>query len=267
MGAPGSGKTTALATYLKNGIETFCIFTEPGGVDSILDETRKKGYDLNLLHWAYIPPSSPGWSALRNAGTLANSMSYKELSDLKQGVAKTEMKSLGKLFDLCEDFKCERTGKSFGPIEQLGPKRALCLDSLSGLNHITMQNTVGFKPGPHQGEWGIAMGLEENILLKFNADLSSFFTLTAHITREPDEIIGTSRIVCAALGSKLGPKVPRFFGEAILCTRATKGFFWQTVGDDVDLKNRILPVGKELLPDFTPIVEGYHARVKAAEEK
>jgi len=264
MGAPGSGKTTALATLILNRVRTFVISTEPGGIESLLDEISRKGYDLNLLHWSYVPPASPGWGSLRQAGQLANVMSYEDLSKLKMGVAKDQMKQLGKFFDLCENFKCERTGKEFGPIEKLGPECAVCLDSLSGLNHIVMQNTVGFKPSPHQGEWGIAMGLEENILLKFQADLTSYFICNAHIVREPDEVSGTSKVVAAALGSKLGPRVPRFFGEVVLSKRGAQKFTWRTMDNEADLKNRILPIGQELVPDFTPIVAAYQKRVAAA---
>lgn len=263
MGAPGSGKTTVLKTFLKNGIRLMHCATEPGASDVLLDEIRKDKLDINLYHWCYIPPASPGWKALREAGTLSNALSYKDLSDLKMGVAKSEMKQLGKFFDMCENFICERTGKSFGPIEKLGPEFAIALDSLSGLNHIVMQNTVGFKPGPHQGEWGIAMGLEENILLKWQADLTSFFVCNAHIVREPDEITGTSKVVCAALGSKLGPRIPRFFGETVLSKRSPN-FHWRTLDSEADLKNRVLPVGQEIAPDFTPLVLAYRERVKLA---
>lgn len=264
MGAPGSGKTTALASFLKNGVRLFVISTEPGGIESLLDEVGKKGYDINLLHWHYIPPSSPGWKALREAGTLANSLSYKDLSELKMGVARSQMKQFSKFMDLCENFIDDRTGKAFGPIEKLGPESAVALDSLSGLNHIVMQNTVGFKPSPHQGEWGIAMGIEENVLLQFNAELSSFFVCNSHIVREPDEIAGTSKIVAAALGSKLGPRIPRFFGEAVLSVRGTGTFKWRTVDTGADLKNRVLPLGQEIEPDFTPLIAAYRKRVELA---
>ena len=264
MGAPGSGKTWALSSFLANKIRTFVIFTEPNGPDSFIDAIKKKGLDMELAHWAYLPPASPGWSALRQSGTLANTLSYKDLSELKMGVAKSEMKQLGKLFDLCENFKCDRTGKSYGPIEILGPECAFVIDSLSGLNHITMQNTVGFKPSPHQGEWGIAMGLEENILLKISADITSYFVLNCHISREPDEVVGTTRLFPAALGSKLGPKVPRFFSEHVLSVRTGDKFLWRTMSGEADLKSRILPASQELVPDYTPIIKVYGERVAAA---
>lgn len=266
MGAPGSGKTWSLSTFIANKIRTFVVFTEPTGPDSFIDAIQKQGLDMELAHWSYLPPASPGWSALREAGLLANALSYKDLSELKMGVAKSEMKQFGKLLDLCENFKCDRTGKSYGPIEVFGPECAFVIDSLSGLNHIVMQNSVGFKSSPHQGEWGIAMSLEENIILKISSDITSYFILNCHISREPDELIGTTRLVPAALGSKLGPRIPRFFSEHVLSVRTGDKFLWRTSSGEADLKSRILPVKQELAPDYTPIIKVYGERVEAAKK-
>ena len=37
MGASGSGKTSALTTFIPKGIETFVLVTEPGGAESLVD--------------------------------------------------------------------------------------------------------------------------------------------------------------------------------------------------------------------------------------
>jgi len=263
MGAPASGKTTALSTILKSGVKLFSIVTEPGGVDSLVDAVTKAGLDLNLLHWHYVPPSTPGWKAIRYAGQLANTLSYKDLSDLKMGVAREEQKALGVLFDLCEHMVDQRTGKDLGPIEVLGPSWAIALDSMSGLNDICLQNTVGFKPSPHQGEWGTAMSLENQIINKLCSDLTSYFICNCHLDRVTEEVSLSSKVVCAALGSKLGPKIPRFFGDFVYSQRKESGFTWSTLSNEADLKNRALPVGKDFPPDFTPIITAYNSRIKA----
>lgn len=266
MGAPGSGKTWALSTFLKSGINLFSIVTEPHGVESLIDAVRTQGLDMNLLHWHYVPPSSPGWTALRKAATLANTMSYKDLSDLKMGVAREEQKALFRLFDLCEHLMDQRTGKDLGPVERLGPTWAVALDSLSGLNDICKQNTVGFKPSPHQGEWGTCMSLEEQILNQLSSDLTSFFVVNCHIDRVVEEVSLSSKVVPAALGSKLGPRIPKYFGDFVYSQRREAGFTWSTLSNEADLKNRTLPIRKELPPDYTPIVEGFRARIRALQE-
>lgn len=261
MGAPGSGKTWALTTFLKQGISLFVIVTEPSGVDSLLDAVRKTGADMKLLHWHYIPPSSPGWSAIRQAATLANTLSYKDLSELKMGIAREHQKALFKLFDLCENVVDQRTGTNLGPIERLGPDWAVALDSSSGLNDIVMQNTVGFKPSPHQGEWGTAMNLEKEIINKLSSDLTSYFVMNSHIDRVTDEVSLSSKVVPAMLGSKLGPRIGKYFGDLVYSQRRESGFSWTTISNEADLKNRTLPISKELAADFASVISAFRERL------
>jgi hypothetical protein len=261
MGPPGCGKTTVLATLAKAGLEVFVIVTEPNGVESLIDAWDRMGLPIDKLHWATVSPSPAGWKAMEEMGRMINSMSYKDLSETKQGIAKSEMKQFPKLLSLFQNFVDERTGESFGDVTTWDSTRALAVDSLSGLNLIVMQHTVGYKPSPHQGEWGIAMNSLEMLLLKLTADVKCFFILTAHIDKEPNELTGGTTIYASALGRKLAPKIPRFFSEVILARRSAEGFTWSTASNDADLKNRALPVSSKLVPDFTPIVDAYKRRV------
>jgi hypothetical protein len=264
MGAPGSGKTDVQLTFVEAGIELFVLVTEPTGVDSLLDSAERRKLPVDKLHWAVVPPASPGFAALNDMSKLVSAMSYKDLSELKMGIGKDKMVQFPKLLSLMDNFVDERTGNAYGSVLSWGPDRAFTLDSLSGLNTIAMQHTVGFKPSPHQGEWGIAMSLEEAVLLKLSSDCKCFFQLTAHLDREPDEIAGTSKIMVSALGRKLAPKIPRYFSEVVLATRNANGFLWSTASSEADLKNRALPVSKELKPSFVPIVDAYRRRVAKA---
>ena len=261
MGPPGCGKTTVLVTLALAGIEVFVVITEPNGVDSLLDAWAKHNAPIEKLHWATISPTAAGWKAMGEMGRMINSMSYKDLSEMKQGIGKSEMKQFPQLLSLFENFKCERTGKEYGDVTTWDATRALVVDSLSGLNLIVMQHTVGFKPSPHQGEWGIAMNSLEMLLLKLTADVKCFFVLTAHVDKEPNELTGGTTIYASALGRKLAPKIPRFFSEVILAKRAADKFLWSTASNEADLKNRALPVSSELIPSFKPIVDAYNRRV------
>jgi AAA domain len=263
MGPAGSGKTTSIATFAKKGIECFVIVTEPTGVDSLYDAWEREKLDLDLLHYCVVPPASPGWGALKELGVKINNMSYKDLSELKSGIGKEQMKQYPKLLANMENFHDERTGRDYGDVTSWGSDRALVVDSLSGLSLITMQYTVGFKPSPHQGEWGIAMSATETLLLKLSSDCKCFFTLTSHSEKEPDEITGIAKIAVSTLGRKLAPKIPRFFSEVIRARKDAAGkFFWSTQDSEADLKNRALPSNNNLPQDFGPIVEAHRRREK-----
>ena len=265
MGPAGSGKTTSLSTYARAGIECFVIVTEPTGVDSLLDAWEREKLDIKLLHYCVVAPASPGWQGLKDLGVRINAMSYKDISELKSGIGKETMKQYPKLLQNLENFHDERTGKAFGDVTSWGDDRVLAVDSLSGLSLITLQHTVGFKPSPHQGEWGIAMSAVETLILKLSSDCQCFFVLTSHIEREPDEITGMSKVAVSTLGRKLAPKIPRFFSEVIRARKDAAGkFFWSTQDGEADLKNRGLKSGNNLEQDFAPIVEAYRKRKELA---
>lgn len=264
MGPAGSGKTTAIATYAKAGLEVFVLITEPTGADSLLDAWQRYNLPIEKLHYATVSPASAGWGALEEMNDKIKFMSYKDLSELKQGIGKEKMGQFKQLLQTFQNFKCERDGKSYGDVTSFGPDRAFGIDSLSGLSTIAMQLAVGFKPSPHQGEWGIAMSALENLLLKLSSDCNCFFFLTAHIEKEPDEITGMAKVGVSTLGRKLAPKIPKFFSEVIRARKTGDNkFLWATVDSEADLKNRALPSSGNLEPSFVPVVEAYRKRLAA----
>lgn len=263
QGASGSGKTSSIVTLMRAGIEVFVIGTEPGFVDSLLDRVRELKLDINLLHWTTVLPATDGWDALDAMTLSIGTLDFEGISKIKGiGKDKTRVPAMKFLVAL-KDFEDERTGKFYGSFTTWDDTRALVVDSLSGLSIISWYLTVGNKPTGAPGEWNIAMNYIEALLMKINSDRRCYFVLIAHIEKEMDEISGVMRIMTSTLGRKLAPKIPRFFSEVIYATRTTEDpkFRWATIDRSADLKNRILPVGDKLVPDFGPIVEGHKKRI------
>jgi hypothetical protein len=260
MGAPGTGKSFSLSTLIAEGVETFILATEPNAVDTVLDACALRKTDTSRLHWSYITPASAGWTALADMARTINIMGYEDIQKIKSGVSKTNTNQISKLIQALQDFKCDHCGLSFGDCSTWGPGRALVLDSLSGLNVLAMSNTIGLKPAAHQGEWGVAMNLEEQLIQGLTMSLSCYFVLTAHLNRERDEITGGTTISPAALGSKLGPRIGRFFSEVILAKRVKDQFVWSTSEAQTEVKNRALPISDNLTPTFKPIVDVHKRR-------
>jgi AAA domain len=266
MGPAGSGKTTSIATFAKAGIECFVLITEPTGVDALLDAWEREHLDIDLLHYCVVAPASPGWQGLKDLGIRVNAMSYSDIANLKSGIGKEQMKQFPKLLANLENFHDERTGRDYGDVTSWSADRCLALDSLSGLSLIALQHTVGFKPSPHQGEWGIAMSATEMLLLKLSSDLHCFFLLTAHIEKEPDEITGMAKVGVSTLGKKLAPKIPRFFSEVVRARKGADGrYLWATQDSEADLKNRALPASGGFPQDFGPVIEAFRRREKQAQ--
>lgn len=259
LGQPGSGKTHALRTLLNLDIEVAGIFTEPRGMEILSDTDPEK------FHWVYIAPQRPSWSSMLDSARKINSYSFEDLSKIKTGMDKQEYQQLMKLLGVCANYKCERCGKEMGAIDDWGPERAFFIDSMSGLNIMCMDLVTGAKPVKAMGEWGVAMDTEERLINKFCSDLRCWFVMTAHIEREQDEISGAQFNAPAALGRKLGPRIPRFFSDVVHSRRVEgSNFRWSTISPSMDLKARNLPWSDNIPPDFREIYNRWKARREGA---
>lgn len=265
VGPSGTGKTSAIATQLLAGLEVFVVMTEPGGVESLLDSVARLRAPIEKLHWTSCLPASLGWAGLEDMISKINSMDQKGLSEVRD-MGKIDFRPAAMRFlNAFKGFTCERTGEVFKDFTTWDDTRSLTVDSLTGWSHIAFGATVGFKPTANPGEWGIAQNFVEKFLLKINNDRRCFFTLTAHLEKEMDDITGVKRLMVSTIGAKLAPKIPPFFSEVVRAHKDVdaKGdakFRWSTLASDVDLKNRALPISSQLAPSFVQIVDAYRRR-------
>lgn len=261
MGGTGAGKTYSLATLAEAGLDVFVIVTEPVGLDTLIDVFAQKKL-LNKLFWHQINPSRPGFGDMQKAAQLISTNTYETLAKMAPSGDRRNAQWI-KLLSQLANFHDQRTGTDFGPIDAFNSECVLVIDSLSGLNIMAMDMVIGDKPNAHQGEWGVAMGLLEKLLLSLTSQVKCSFVLTAHVEKEVNEITGATQVMAAALGRKLAPKLPRFFSEVVMAHRVGDQFYWSNTASNVDLKKRSLPLGDKLNPSFVPVMEAYRARVQA----
>lgn len=250
VGATGVGKTHAIGSLLTGGIEeVFVIFTEPGmEVLGALPSDK--------VHWHYIPPANASWPKMIQSAKKINTMDFESLSKLSE-INKSEYGQFIEVLETLHNFRCDRTGEEFGDVSKFGTKRALVVDSLSGLNIMAMDLVVGSKPTKSMSNWGVAMDNLERLIQKLCTDTACTFVLTAHLEREVDEVNGGMQLMTSTLGKKLAPRMPRFFSDTIHCIRKGKDFSWSTASINVDLKARNLPLANDLQPDFKQVIEGW----------
>jgi hypothetical protein len=266
MGAAGAGKTTSLRTLVEAGLELFVLVTEPTGIDSLLDSFKKHNLPLDKLHYHVVAPTAAGLKGLRQMATQIKAKGYEELASLKSGIGKEYQTQAIAFLDAIEDFVDARTGESFGDVTEWDDTRAFVVDSMSGLNRIILDNTVGLKPSMHQGEWGVAMNFCEQVIMTLTSTTKCHVVFTAHVEKEPNELTGVPQTTFSSIGKKLAPKLTKMFSEVVLAERGDgssnpqTGFKWSTAEQGADLKNRALPVGSNLLPSFVPIVEAHNRR-------
>jgi hypothetical protein len=262
LGPTGSGKTDSVASFIEAGVEVFFLGTEPGACEVLIDSAMRRKVDMGKLHFHQLTLAAPPWSAIKSNIEAVQHMNFESLSKVSD-IAKKEMKHFMELADWCNSFKDDKDGRDYGDVMNFGADRALVIDSLSGLNKMAREYTVGYRPQMHVGEWGVAMQLEENFLYRLVANRKCFFVLVAHVDREVDEVFGGTKLTLAALGRKLAPQLVKFFSDVIYAKREGKNFFWSTEEANVDVKARSVPISSKLSPSFGQIVETYKRRLAA----
>ena len=263
IGESGSGKTWAICTLAKAGLEVFVIITEPTGLESLLDAWEREKLPIEKLHWRQITPARTGFEGLLAQAKIVSIADQKFLSDQKPTGNRGGSKWID-LLSTCDKFICERDGKDYGSITNFDPSRAVVFDSMSGLNLMAMDIVIGDKSTANPGEWGIAMKLLEKLLLSLTSGLKCTLVITAHMEKELNENAGAQQIMVSTLGKKLAPTIPRFFSEVVMSYREGSNFFWSTSAANVALKSRSLPVAPKLAADYGPIIKRYRERLAFA---
>lgn len=261
MGPGGTGKTTSIVTLLAKGLAVNMVATEPSAPNRVLEEAKRRGVDSSKFHWKFISPSPPAWSSLIDSANIVNTMALKDIANMNTGIAKSDGKQWIAFLQTLQNFVSDRDGQALGDCTSWGNKTALVLDGLSGINEMSRNLTVGLKPNPAPGEWGVMQSNILNLLRKLCADCTSYFVCIAHVERENNEITGVQSLTVSTLGAKLAPKLPPLFTNVIYAKRIGADFFWSTADTGVDTKNGDLPLSDKLPPSFAPIVDGYAARM------
>ncbi len=263
QGEVGAGKTWLISSLAKAGLECFVLTTEPRGVESLLDAWEREKLSLDLLHYKQITPARLGFASLEKTAENVSKLNFEQLSkQAPQGQRETgQWLAILRAFT---HFQCDRTGVDYGAIDALDNTKALIVDSLSGLNVMAMDLVVGDKTSAHVGEWGVAMGLIEKLVLNLTSNLGCTLLVTAHLEREADELTGATKLMASTLGKKLAPRLPRFFSEVVVLKRTDKGHVIDTADPMAVIKTRSLPVSNSLPPTLAPVIESWRKRLAFA---
>jgi len=163
------------------------------------------------------------------------------------------------------NYKCDRTGKEFGPVDKFGQDRVVVFDSLSGAALAALNLVTGSTPLRSKSEWGMSMDALERFVVAGCMSIQCPFVLIAHETRHTDEETGAFQgISVAAPGQKLAPKIPLYFDDVIYTFRRSKEWLWSTNYPGVtDLKSRHLGIFDAAPPSFAPLVAEWRKQVAA----
>lgn len=256
LGAPGSGKTTALAQLARLGMEVFVIFTEANGQTNLLKACRElklTADEMKRLHFKYIRATPEAFGTLSEAAKKVQTAS--EFGKLEGG-SRSKYGQLVEMMKQCQTF-VDQNGVDFGAVDGWPANYVLALDSLSGLNDMCMGITIGGKPCATQQDWLVAMKQEMD-MVKACINSRCSFVMTGHLAQEKDEVSGRMIITPMALGQKNGPALTPLFGDIVLCEKNGTTFTWATTSPKIEsLKHSFLPLKDKMNPDFKPLVENW----------
>lgn len=264
IGPAGTGKTTSLVSFIEAGVRLRMLATEPSAPSRVIEEIKKRNLSIDFFDWHFVSPAVPTWDALIKSGEIVNAMSLKDIADMRTGIAKPDGKQWIEMLKSIQNFVSDRTGQNLGDATEWGEDCAFAIDGLTGISTMSRNLTVGLKPNPAPGEWGVMQSNILTLMNKLAADCKCHLAVIAHVEREMSELTGMSSITVSTLGAKLAPKLPPLFTNVIYAKRLANVFVWSTADTGVDTKNGDLPLSDQLPPSFVPIVETYRARAKSA---
>jgi len=263
FGPSGTGKTFSIHTLADAGLETFCLFLEPG-LETLIGVYADAGKKVPPnLHWHYLQPKTQGFDAMTSTASAIGRFDLVGLQKMKD-MGRSRANQTEALLMQLNNFTDQKDGKQYGPVDGWGNDRVLVIDSLSALNRIAMDTVVGTKPIKDMAEWGIAQNLVMNLLHKLTSGCNCHFVLIGHVDRDSDPVMGGIKLLPSTLGKALISQITQPFSDVILAAREGDKFHWDTASSLADVKTRNLPIASKLPASFEPIWRKWEERKNLA---
>lgn len=201
IGDSGSGKTGALASLAAAGYELFILDFDNGTdvLSTVVPPAHRKNVHIETL---------------TDTGKLVGMGTAQKIVKMNPQAFTGGLSLLTKWVD-------RETKEDFGPVSSWGLQRVLVVDSLSfmgmaALDYILAKNGRAGEQ-PFQSDWGDAMRLlEQTLQILYSTEIKCHVVMNSHIDYQQPEGGGLMRGLPMGLGSKLSPKIGRYFNMMLL---------------------------------------------------
>jgi hypothetical protein len=262
MGPSGTGKTYSIGTLVDSGVEVFYLALE-SGFESLAGYWTDRGLPIpENLHWHRLAAPTAGFDQMIANAKNINMLNLDALAKMPDP-NKSKHNQFIKLLEALNDFPDDRTGETYGPVNEWDASRFLVCDGATGISQCAMSLVVGGKAVRNMSDWGIAQDQVEKIIRMLCDNCSCHFILLAHVEREVDAVLGGVKLMVSTLGKALAPKLPAMFSDVILTARSGQEFTWDTASAIADVKTRNLPMKADNPPDFKLILDKWVSRNKS----
>lgn len=265
-GESGVGKTYSLGTLVdwaaKHGYEVFYLDIE-NSLETLLGYWRDRDLPVpDCLHWHQLRSTPVSLAQMLTGAKDTGELSY-ELMTKKMDPNRGGNNHFLRILTALSDFKDDRTGKSYGPVDKFDVKKIFVLDSFTELSNAAAKMVVGSKPTMAPPEYGLAQNHLMNFLRLCTQGMVASFILTAHPSRDKDEVSGAVKTSVKTVGTAIQPEIPTIFSDVIYAVREGSKFTWDTAAYGVTTKTRYLGYRAGIVPDFGQIFDLWEKRGKA----
>lgn len=263
IGPSGAGKTFSLHSLVETGLETFCMFTEPG-LETLIGSYSDANKEIpKNLHWHYLQPKTQGFDQLKATADMIGKFDLSGLGKMKD-MHRSKNNQMTDLYTVLNDFDDQRTGIKFGPVDSWTNGAVLVLDSLSGFIRMAFDMQIGAKPVRDVSDWGIVQQHLMGFIHKLTSGCICHIVIIGHIERETDLVLGGNKITVSVPGKAIAATILQPFSDVILAERTGTEFSWNTANSQADLKARNLPIASKLPADFGVIYDKWKTRALLA---
>jgi len=238
IGDSGSGKTGALSSLVDAGYN-LRILDYDNGLDALRNYTKDKSKLANVDFITLTDRmKAVGKTTLPDGVPLAFSQGLNLLTNWRYSIQDGKVLTSGGIFDT--DLGSPSTWTS---------KEVLVIDSLTFMCSAALRYVLSMNgragQQPQIQDWGEAMRLIEDMLsLVYSPAIRCNVIMTSHLNYIENEGGGVKKAYPMALGSKLPPKVGRYFNTCVLA---------RTQGSGDNVKRRIRTSSDVLIELKTPV--------------
>lgn len=232
----GKGKTGALAALANagyklriqdfdNGLDALRQYTKPECLQNVEFVTLTD--KLTNIGGNIIPVGAP--TAYSRGIQLLDHWRYYTNSSgtVIPGIPPAQVKDPKNPLEFLPQSGAPFTAYDFGKVADWGPDTILVIDSLTFQGNACLRYILALAnhsgKQPFQSHWGQAMDLQEKLLdMLYAESIKCHVLVLSHVTYIPREE-GTNAGYPSALGTKLPPKVPRYFNAVLEVASAGVG--------------------------------------------